>query len=150
MVVAHAQQHAAGVGADRLAHPGHRVGQAELGGQKGVGGVRDGLGGAGVGDDQGNAGGRESRAHPGLHLGVVGADHDPVGVQGVVEGGALAQEFGVRHHGHVGALQQARHRGGRPDGAVDLSTTTARRRRWGPISAATASKAVTSAEPSSC
>ena len=48
----------------------------------------------------------EQRAHPGRGGLVVGADHDAVGVQGVVDGRALAQELGVRHHRHVGAVEE--------------------------------------------
>ncbi len=56
------------------------------------------------------------RGHP--HRGglVVGADDHPVGVQEVVDRGALAQELRVRDHAHVGSAQGPFHDLGRADG----------------------------------
>ena len=48
----------------------------------------------------------EERADPGRRGLVVGPDHDPVGVEAVVDGRALAQELGVRHHRDVGAVEE--------------------------------------------
>ena len=88
----------------------HRVGdgvhEAQLGGQKGVGGVLDRLGGGGVGHDERGLRRREQPTHPGGGGPVVrNSTYDAVGVQGVVDGRPFAQELGVRHHGHVRTLE---------------------------------------------
>ena len=105
LVVAHAEHDVVDVGADRLAHRGDGVDEADLGGEEGVAGVLDGLGRGRVGDLERRG---EAEVEPGDADGgalVVGADHDPVGVQEVVDGRALAEELGVRHDEHVGAAR---------------------------------------------
>ena len=95
VVETHAVGHRAHVGADGLADVGDLVDERDLGGQEGVGRVLDHLGGGHAGAHDGGLDAGEER----LDLVAVGvairADHDAVGVQHVVDGGALAQELGV-------------------------------------------------------
>ena len=94
-VEAHARGHDAHVGADLLADVGDLVDERDLGRQEGVGGVLDHLGaGHGGAHDRGVDAGVERGDAVAVGI-VVGADHDAVGVQHVVERGALAQELGV-------------------------------------------------------
>ena len=47
---------------------------------------------------------------------ILAADHDPIRVQPVVDGVALPEELGVRHHDRVGPAQGGHHHARRPDG----------------------------------
>ena len=114
-VVAHAEGDVLDVGADRLAHGGDGVDEGDLRGEERVGGVLDRLGRRRVGDDHRRGDPEVQRRHP--HGGglVLGADHDAVGVEEVVDGRALAEELGVRHHGDVAAAEGPLHDPGGAD-----------------------------------
>jgi hypothetical protein len=98
-VEAHAPGHQLDVGSGPLAHPGHRVDEADLGGQEGVGGVLDQLGGGPVGGQEGRTGALKDRvvelAQGGQAPLGAGADDHAVRVEGVGHGRPLAQELGV-------------------------------------------------------
>ena len=115
LVVAHAQHDVLDVGADRLAHGGDGVDEADLGGEEGVGRVLDRLGRRRVGDDDRRGHPDVERGHPHGGRLVVAADHDAVGVEEVVHRRALAQELGVRHHDHVVAPEHPLDHPGRAD-----------------------------------
>ena len=116
LVVAHAEHDVVDVGADGLAHGGDGVDEADLGGQERVGGVLDRLGRGRVGDDRRRGDPEVQRRHPDGGGLVVGADDDPVGVEEVVHGRALAEELGVRHDEDVGPAQDPLDDPGRTDG----------------------------------
>ncbi len=103
------------VGAHGLADRGDGVDEADLGGEEGVGGVLDGLCRRGVGDDERRGHRHVQRLDPDGRRLVVGPDDDPVGVQEVVDGRALAEELGVRHHVDVAAPQRPFDHPGRAD-----------------------------------
>ena len=90
------------VGADFLAEVRHLVDEGDLDGKEGVGGVLDELGCAARCVDQRRLV-QEQRtiefAHDFAGLFAVGADHHAVRALEVADGGALAQEFGVRDDG---------------------------------------------------
>jgi hypothetical protein len=108
------------VGAHALGEAGELVDEADLGGQERVGGVLGELGAGGAGGDE--AGQRVALrarrgrrrlegllqdrgvqlAQHGDRLGLVGADHDAVRVEAVVDGAALGEELGVAGHPHGG------------------------------------------------
>ena len=115
LVVAHAEDDVVHVGADRLAHGGDGVDEADLGGEEGVGGVLDRLGRRRVGDDERGGDAEVERRDPDGGRLVVGADDDAVGVEEVVDGRALAEELGVRHDVHVGAAEHLLDDTGRAD-----------------------------------
>ena len=90
------------VGAGGLAQLGHRVDEGDLGGQERVGGHLDQLGGGQVGLDLRGAGGQRRGVHlvedargPLAALARAEAVDQPVGVQRVLDGVALAQELRV-------------------------------------------------------
>jgi hypothetical protein len=85
-VVAHAEGDVLDVGADGLADGGHRVDEGDLGGQEGVGGVLDRLGRGRVGDDHGGGDPDVERLDADGRRLVLGADHDAIGVEEVVDG----------------------------------------------------------------
>ena len=101
----HAARDLVDVGADLLAQIGDLVDESDLGGEEGVGSVFDQLGGAPV-DIEDRRGVEikrpvELRNH-GARLHVVGADDDAVGMLEILDRGALAQEFRIRHHLDIG------------------------------------------------
>ena len=115
-VVTHTEHDIAHVGADRLAHGCDGVHETDLGGEEGVRRVLDGLGRGRIGhhDRRGEADVEAGHADRG---GLISrSDHDPVGVQEVVDRGTLTQELRVRYHGDVAALQRPLHPAGGPDG----------------------------------
>ncbi len=105
VVQPHAARHFVDVGADLLAQIGDLVDEGDLGGEEGVGGVFDKLGGAPVDiEDRRRVEIKrpiELRDH-GARAHVVGADDDAVGMLEILDRGALAQEFRIRHHLDVG------------------------------------------------
>ncbi len=101
LVVAHAEHDVAHVGADGFAQVGDGVDERDLGGEERVGGVLDGLGRCRVGDDDRRLDLAEQRGDADGRSLVLGADHDAIGVEAVVDGRALAEELGVGHDGHV-------------------------------------------------
>ena len=102
------------VGADFLGQVGDFVDVGDFEGEEGVGGVFDHFGGGKVAGDEGNGGealwpgealgGGEVLVEDGAievgegvdGAGVFGAEDDAVGVEGIVEGGALAKELWIR------------------------------------------------------
>ena len=99
---------------------GHGVDEGDLGGEERVGGDLDQLGGGPVGDDDGGA--VEDRpgvdgAQQGLGARRGDAEDEPVGVQGVGDGVALAQELRVPRHLEVrgGLGEQVGEAGGGAD-----------------------------------
>ena len=115
-VVAHAEHHVVHVGAHGLAHRGDGVDEGELGGQEGVGGVLDDLGRRRIRHDQGRGDAEVEAGHADRRGLVVGTDHDPPGVEEVVDRGALPEELGVRDDEDVGPAQGPLDDPGRPDG----------------------------------
>ncbi len=100
-----AVDHGGDVGADRFAHRGDRVDEGDLHRQEAVGRVLDRLGRRRVGDQHRRVDVGVELGHP-LGGGPIGAaDHDPIGVQEVGDRRAFAEELGVGHDEHVGALQ---------------------------------------------
>jgi hypothetical protein len=100
-VAADALAHIFDVGAQLLGQVGQLVHEADAGGQHGIGGVFGQLGAADVHHDQAVVVALEGCvqcAHVQRCLLVVAADHDPVGLHEVVDGGAFLQELGVGHH----------------------------------------------------
>src|SRR5690606_29818802 len=101
LVVAHAAGDVLDAGPDRHAHRRGGVDEADLRGQEGVGGVLDGLGRGGVGDDDRRGDADVERRHPHGGRLVVAADDDAVGVEEVVDRRALPEELGVGDDGDV-------------------------------------------------
>ena len=123
-----------------LAHLGHRVDEGDLGGQEGVRGHLDQLGGREVGDHDRGAGVDQRRVDLAQHLLGAARSATPStsrsGSQGVLDGEALAQELRVPGQHGVGAgrreLGQPRaSRAAVPTGTVDLPTTSVGRVRCG-------------------
>ncbi len=110
-VVAHAEGDVLDVGAHRLAHRRHRVDEGDLGGEEGVGGVLDRLGGGRIGDDHRSGDAEVQRLDSNRRGLVLGSDDDAIRVEEVVDGRALAEELRVRHDGHVAAPQRPFHHG---------------------------------------
>ena len=114
------------VGVDGLAHLGDRVDERDRGGEKGVRGHLDQFGGLKVGDQERHAlfeqrGVELTDRDLGSDRIPLHAEHNAVGVQRVVDGEALAQEFGVPRHLDVDTLGckaagPVRELGGRADG----------------------------------
>ena len=105
LVGADALDHVMDVGADRLAECGDGVDERDLHRQESVGGVLDRLRRCGVGDQDLRVEVVIERRHTLGGSRVVAADHDAIGVEEVVDRGALAEELRVGHDRHVGALQ---------------------------------------------
>jgi hypothetical protein len=114
-VVAHAEGDVLDVRADGLAHGGHGVDEGDLRREERVGGVLDRLRGRGVGDDDrgGDAEVEGLHAHGGRL--VLGADHDAIGVEEVVDRRPLAEELRVGHDRDVGPAERALDDAGRAD-----------------------------------
>ena len=114
------------VGVDGLAHLGDRVDERDLRGKKGVRRHLDQFGGLKVGDQERHALFEQWGVQlPDRGLGAdripLHAKHNAVGMQGVVDGKALAQEFGIPRHFDVDTLGREaagpfRQLGGRADG----------------------------------
>ena len=81
----------------RLTDVGDGVDEGDLGGEEGVRGVLDDLGGGEIGDDHGPLEGGVQLDEGHGHLLGGRADHDAIGTKGVLDGGALAEELGIRH-----------------------------------------------------
>ncbi len=119
-VVTHADRDFADVGVDRLADVRDGVDERDLRREERVRGVLDHLRRRGVGDEHRRVDPLVELADAHGRLAVFAADHDAVGVQEVADGLALAQEFGVRGHGHIFATcarlgQDPLHEARRPD-----------------------------------
>ncbi len=124
-VVAEPEDDVADVRTHRLAEPGDRVHEAQLGGEERVRGVFDGLGGRRIGDQQWGLCAREELADPRGDRLVVRTDHDPLGMEAVGHRGALSQELRIGDHRDVrGDRAPASTTRVEPTGTVDLLTMT--------------------------
>ena len=98
VVEPHAARHLLHVGADRFAQVGDFVDEGDLGGEEGIGGVFDQLGGTPADiDDRRRVQIKrpvDLRKH-GAGARIFGADHDAIGMLEILDRGALAQEFGI-------------------------------------------------------
>ena len=116
------------VGADLFGQIGDLVDEGDLGGEEGVGGVFDQLGGAPVGEQDRRAVEIKRAIELAHHLArarIVAADHDAVGQLEIPDGGAFAQEFRIRHH------REVRVRARFADDALDLVAGADRHGRLG-------------------
>ncbi len=97
IVQAHAARDLDHVGAGLLADVGDLVDEGDLGRQEGVGGKLDHLGAGDVGTHQRRSEGRIELDDRIARPVAVVADDDAVGVQEVLDGGALLEELGAGH-----------------------------------------------------
>lgn len=111
------------VGAGDLGDFGHGVDEGDLGGQEGVGGDLDEFGGGQVGDDVGGVLGDGRVVDGAEELGGLlagraagDADDEAVGVDGVLDGPAFAEELGVPYQGGAGGFDAGGEGGGGADG----------------------------------
>ena len=124
----HAARDLLHVGADLLAELRHLVDEGDLGGQEGVRRILDQLRGSPAGEHHRgfiDVQGSIKLGHEAARTLVLGADHHAVRTLEVLDRGALAQEFRVRHHGEFRVRAQLAHDG------VDLVAGADRNGRLG-------------------
>ena len=106
VIETHAVRHGAHVGAHLFADVGDLVDEGDLGGEKGVGGVLDHLRGRHAGAHDVGVDAAIQRLDEIAVLRAGSADHDAVGLEEVLDGGALAEELRVGHVGDAGGAQR--------------------------------------------